>query len=212
MYICACVCMYICIYPACGVGLIIHQTYHLRVVKGVLKEGEFPASKGRGAQGWEPLSPCITIPTKQVKRNKMKIACLNVQGCNDPAKRECVGRMFEERGLDVLVVSETKLKGRGERMFGNVVGRVSGVSNGRAREGVGIIVRDEWKRCVIEWKEVSSRLMYVRMNVGVSKYVIVGAYGPGSEKKKEERECFWFDLGELVGSFESDEIVCVCVC
>ena len=72
-----------------------------------------------------------------------------------------------------------------------------------------IIVGDEWKSGVREWKEVSSRIMYVRMNVGVSKYVIVGAYGPGSGRKKEERESFWFDLGELVGSFESDEIVCV---
>ena len=121
-----------------------------------------------------------------------KIACLNVQGCNDPAKRECVGRMFEERGLDVLVLSETKLRGTGEWTFGNVVGRVSGVSSGRAKEGVCIIVGDEWKRCVREWKEVSSRLMYVRVNVGESKYVIVGAYGPGSERKKEEREDFWF--------------------
>ena len=148
------------------------------------------------------------IPTKP-DRKIFKIACLNVQGCNDPAKRECVGRMFVERGLDVLVLSETKLKGRGEWTFGGVVGRVSGVSSGRAREGVCIIVADEWMRCVREWKEVSSRLMYVRMNVGESKYVIVGAYGPGSEREKEERESFWYDLGELVGSFERDEIVCV---
>ena len=134
-----------------------------------------------------------------------------MQGLNDPAKRECVGRLFEERGLDVLVMSETKLRGKGERSFGKVVGRVSGVSESErwAREGVGIIVGEEWKGCVKEWKEISSRLMYVRMIVGESKYVIVGAYGPGSERKKDERESFWFDLGELVGSFESDEIVCV---
>ena len=133
-----------------------------------------------------------------------------MQGCNDPAKRECVGRLFEERKLDVLVLSETKLKGTGEKNFGNVVGRVSGVNvNERAREGVGIIVGEAWKGCVREWKEVSSRLMYVRMKVGVDIYVIVGAYGPGSEKDKVERENFWSDLGELVGSFENDEIVCV---
>ena len=47
------------------------------------------------------------------------------------------------------------------------------------------------------------------MKIGVNKYVIVGACGPGSESKKEERESFWSDLGELVGSFESNEIVCV---
>ena len=35
---------------------------------------------------------------------KIKIACLNVQGCNDLAKRECVGRLFEDRGLDLLVI------------------------------------------------------------------------------------------------------------
>ena len=30
------------------------------------------------------------------------------------------------------------------------------------------------------------RIMYVRMDVGERKYVIVGAYGPGSERKKDE--------------------------
>ena len=135
------------------------------------------------------MSPRIFIPRNH-KKEKLKIACLNVQDLNDPAKRECVGRLFEERGLDVLVMSETKLRGKGERSFGKVVGRVSGVSGGSAREGVGIIVGEEWKRCVKEWKEISSRLMYVRMIVGESKYVIVGAYGPGSERKKEECESF----------------------
>ena len=85
---------------------------------------------------------------------------MNVQGCNDPAKRECVGRMFEERGLGVLVMTETKLRGRGECSFGRYVGRISGVSSGWAREGVGIIVSDEWMKHVTEWKEVSSRIMY----------------------------------------------------
>ena len=71
-----------------------------------------------------------------------------------------------------------------------MVGRVSGVSSGRAKEGVCIIVGEEWKRCVRKWKEISSRLMYVRMNVGETKYVIVSAYVPGSERMKEEREIF----------------------
>ena len=132
-----------------------------------------------------------------------------MQGCNDPVKRECVGRMFVERKLGVLVLSETKLRGRGEVAFGSVAGRTSGVDGGAAREGVCIIVSEEWKKYVKEWKEVSSRLMYVRMNIGESKYVIVGAYGPGSEKHKKIREEFWINLGLLLESFDSDEIVCV---
>ena len=34
----------------------------------------------------------------------------------------------------MCALSETKLKGKGEVMFGEVVGRVSGVAVGRARE------------------------------------------------------------------------------
>ena len=61
-------------------------------------------------------------------------------GCNNRTKRVCVGRLFDERRLDVLVLSETELKGTGQQTFGNVEGRVSGVSDGNARERVCIIV------------------------------------------------------------------------
>ena len=55
-------------------------------------------------------------------------------------------------------LSETKLKGKGE-----VVGRVSGVEGGRTREGVALLLSGWLMRCVVEWKEVSSRLMWVRV-------------------------------------------------
>ena len=139
----------------------------------------------------------------------IKKPCLNVQGCNDPAKRECVERLFKERKLDVLVLSETKLKGKWEWNLCNVVGRVSGVSSGRAKERVCIIVGEAWKGCARERKEVSSRLMYKRLKVGMDKSLSVGTYGPGSERKKEECENFWSDLSELIRNFERDEIVCV---
>ena len=39
-------------------------------------------------------------------------------------------------------------------------------------------------RCVVEWKEVSSKLMRVR--VKIESWVIISAYGPGSEKSEVE--------------------------
>ena len=62
---------------------------------------------------------------------------------------------------------------------------------------------------MVEWKELSSRLMYASTKVVMDKYVIVGAYGLGSERKKEQREKYWSDLGELVENFERDDILCV---
>ena len=40
--------------------------------------------------------------------------------------------------LDVCALSETKLKGRGEVMFGEVVGRVLAVAGGKAMEGLAL--------------------------------------------------------------------------
>ena len=60
----------------------------------------------------------------------------------------------------MCALSETKLKGKGE-----VVGRVSGVAVGRAREGLALLLSGRLMRCVVEWKDLSSRLMWVRVKI-----------------------------------------------
>ena len=64
--------------------------------------------------------------------------------------------MFLMRRFDVCDLSETKVKGKGE-----MVGRVSGVAGGRAREGVALLLSGRLMRCVVEWKEVSVIQAYV---------------------------------------------------
>ena len=102
--------------------------------------------------------------------------------------------MFERRKMDVLALCETKLKGKGEMMFGEVEGRVSGIERGRAREGVAILLSEWMKNRVIEWKEVSSRLMWVRVRLGREMWAFVSVYGPGCEKSEQERANFWNEL------------------
>jgi len=50
-------------------------------------------------------------------------------------------------------------------------------------------------------KEVSLRLMWVKVKFGQELWVFVGAYGPGSERDEEERETFWNDVDECLQSF-----------
>ena len=122
-----------------------------------------------------------------VEMVSLRIGSLNVRGCGtDEVKRESIGRMFVRRKLDVLAMNETKMKGRGERVFGPVIGRVSGVMDGRGREGVGIILSEEMNKNVKEWCEVSSRIMWIRVQLGKERWVFVSAYGPGTEKSEEE--------------------------
>ena len=95
-----------------------------------------------------------------------------MRGCSSSeAKRREIGEMFVRRKFDVLALSETKLKGTGECDFGVVNGRKSGVEEGWAREGVVLILSDRLASSVTEWKEVSSRLMWVKVKLGVERWV-----------------------------------------
>ena len=89
----------------------------------------------------------------------LNIRVFNVRGCStNEAKKGEIGKMFLRRRFDVCALSETKLKGKGEV---TLFGEVSGVAAGRAREGVALLLSGRLMRCVVEWKEVSSRLMCV---------------------------------------------------
>ena len=126
-----------------------------------------------------------------------------MRGCSvDEGKRVMIGKMFAERKLDVLALSETKMKGKGEREFGSVNGRVSGVVRGRAREGVALLLSTDVLNSVVEWKEVSSRLMWAKVKFGKEMWVFVSAYGPGSERGEAERDNFWNMVDDTLQSFE----------
>ena len=77
--------------------------------------------------------------------------------------REVIGRMCVEK--KVLALSEPKLKGKGNCKFGCVSGWMSGVTRGRAKEGVALMVSLALRLCVVEWKDLSSRLMWLMCKV-----------------------------------------------
>ena len=70
--------------------------------------------------------------------------------CVDGVKKREIGKMSLRRMFDVCALSDTRLKGKGEVMFGEVVGRVSGVEGGRAREWVALLLSGWLMRCVVE--------------------------------------------------------------
>ena len=88
----------------------------------------------------------------------LNIGGFNVRGCStNEVKKGEIGKMLLRRRFDVFALSETKLKGKGEVIFGEVMGR--------AREGVALFLSGRLMRCVVEWKEVSSSLMWVRVKI-----------------------------------------------
>lgn len=139
-----------------------------------------------------------------------KIACLNVRGVNAIGKKEEVGLICKERGIDICALSETKLKGKREDWFGSYKGLVSGVSERvRAREGVAIIMKEELWEFVKDSKFISSRLMWVKMKLRNESWVFVSAYAPVNDVAEEVREAFWNELNECLGGFNGNDKVCL---
>ena len=74
-------------------------------------------------------------------------------------KKYEISKMFLRRRLCVCALCETKLLVKCEVMFDEVVDRVSGVEGGRAKEGIVQLLSGWLLRYLVEWKEVSSRIM-----------------------------------------------------
>ena len=171
--------------------------------------------------GWGRLAPSPSFKTLARNRrneNRDSRACtsktlnlgvLNVQGCStSEVKRQEIGDIFRKRKLGLLALSETKMKGQGECDFGGVGGRYIGVGrNEHAKEGVAILVSEEVKEWVVEWREVSSRLMWVKLRIGQKTWVVISAYGPGSERNMVERDQFWDSLEGCIAGMDDDVTV-----
>ena len=134
---------------------------------------------------------------------------VNVRGCSSIESKRCeTGCMFGRRGMDVLALCETKMKGK-QVVFGEVTGIVPGVERGRAREGVALLLSEWMGNKVVEWKEVSSRLMWGKVRMGRECWAFISAYGPGCEKSEEEQDEFWNELNRCVDGLSTMNYVVV---
>ncbi|KAJ8347031.1 hypothetical protein SKAU_G00284320 [Synaphobranchus kaupii] len=98
--------------------------------------------------------------------------------------------MMERRKIDILCVQETRWKGskarnieRGYKLFYHGVDR--------RRNGVGVILKEEYTRGVLEVRRVSDRVIALKLvREGVMANVI-SAYAPQVGGEMEEKEEFW---------------------
>ena len=141
-------------------------------------------------------------------KKKLSLGTLNVRGCNMSEKKCMIVDMFKERKLDVLALCETKVKGRGVLEWEGQHVIVSGVNERCiAREGVALILTGRlWGR-VVEYKSVSSRLVWVKLKFGRENLIIISVYGPGMEKSENERDRFWDCLNDCLRNFEGERVV-----
>ncbi|KAI5619328.1 hypothetical protein C0J50_21359 [Silurus asotus] len=101
---------------------------------------------------------------------------------------------MERRKLDML---ETKWKESKARNTGGVFKLFFHGVDGK-RNGVGVILKEEYRKSVVEVKRVFDKLMNVKLEVKGAMINVISAYAPQVCCEMEEKEKFWSELDEVV--------------
>ena len=75
--------------------------------------------------------------------------------------------------------------------------------------GVGVLVREEMVKDVVEVKRVSPRIMIVKMVVGGKMMEVVSVYAPQVGRTEKEKEEFWEVLDECIGKIPEEELLVI---
>ncbi|KAK3559452.1 hypothetical protein QTP86_013634, partial [Hemibagrus guttatus] len=125
-----------------------------------------------------------------------------------PGKGRELADMMERRKVDILCEQETRWKsskarsiGAGFKLF------YYGVDS--KRNGVGVVLKEEFVRNVLEVKRVSDRVMSLKLETEGVMLNVVSGYAPQVGCELEEKERFWSELDEVMESIPTGERVVI---
>ncbi|KAK3508458.1 hypothetical protein QTP70_030248, partial [Hemibagrus guttatus] len=136
----------------------------------------------------------------------LRIGILNV-GTMTGKGRE-LADVMERRKVDILCVQETRWKGSKARSIGTGFKLFyCGVDS--KRNGVGVVLKEEFVRNVLEVKRVSDRVMSLKLEIEGVMLNVVSGYTPQVGCELEEKERFWSELDEVKESIPTGERVVI---
>ena len=136
----------------------------------------------------------------------LTVGTLNV-GTMTGKARELVD-MMQRRKVDILCVQETRWKGSKARSLGSGFKLFYYGVDGK-RNGVGVILKEEFVRNVLEVKRVSDRVMSLKLEIEGVIFNVVSGYAPQVGCELEEKEKFWSELDEVMQSIPRGERVVI---
>ncbi|KAK3516707.1 hypothetical protein QTP70_022500 [Hemibagrus guttatus] len=136
----------------------------------------------------------------------LRIGTLNV-GTMTGKGRE-LADVMERRQVDILCVQETRWKGSKARSIGAGF-KLFYYGVDSKRNGVGVVLKEEFVRNVLEVKRVSDRGMSLKLEIEGVMLNVVSGYAPQVGCELEEKERFWSELDEVMESIPTGERVVI---
>ncbi|KAK3557429.1 hypothetical protein QTP70_026629, partial [Hemibagrus guttatus] len=115
---------------------------------------------------------------------------------------------MERRKVDILCVQETRWKGSKARSIGARF-KLFYYGVDSKRNGVGVVLKEEFVRNVLEVKRVSDRVMSLKLEIEGVMLNVVSGYAPQVGCELEEKERFWSELDEVMESIPTGERVVI---
>ncbi|KAK3535468.1 hypothetical protein QTP70_016891 [Hemibagrus guttatus] len=116
--------------------------------------------------------------------------------------------MMERRKVDILCVQETRWKGSKARSIGAGF-KLFYYGVDSKRNGVGVVLKEEFVRNVLEVKRLSDRVMSLKLEIEGVMLNVVSGYAPQVGCELEEKERFWSELDEVMESIPTGERVAI---
>ncbi|KAK3506225.1 hypothetical protein QTP70_002928 [Hemibagrus guttatus] len=136
----------------------------------------------------------------------LRIRTLNV-GTMTGKGRE-LADVMERRKVDILCVQETRWKGGKARSIGAGF-KLFYYGVDSKRNGVGVVLKEEFVRNVLEVKRVSNRVMSLKLEIEGVMLNVVSGYAPQVGCELGEKERFWSELDEVMESIPTGERVVI---
>ncbi|KAK3509608.1 hypothetical protein QTP70_006814 [Hemibagrus guttatus] len=160
----------------------------------------------------EDQTPNSTMAkTKELSKDtRNKIVDLHQAGKTESAigKGRELADMMERRKVDILCVQETRWKGSKAHSIGAGF-KLFYYGVDSKRNGVGVVLKEEFVRNVLEVKRVSDRVMSLKLEIEGVMLNVVSGYAPQVGCELEEKERFWSELDEVMESISTGERVVI---
>ncbi|KAK3554500.1 hypothetical protein QTP70_024407 [Hemibagrus guttatus] len=149
---------------------------------------------------------CRQREKRKGKSVGLRIGTLNV-GTMTGKGRE-LADMMERRKVDILCVQESRWKGSKAHSIGAGF-KLFYYGVDSKRNGVGVVLKEEFVRNVLEVKRVSDRVMSLKLEIEGVMLNVVSGYAPQVGCELEEKERFWSELDEVMESIPTGERVVI---
>ncbi|KAK3549324.1 hypothetical protein QTP70_034553, partial [Hemibagrus guttatus] len=116
---------------------------------------------------------------------------------------------MERRKVDILCVQETRWKGGSKARSIGAGFKLFYYGVDSKRNGVGVVLKEEFVRNVLEVKRVSDRVMSLKLEIKGVMLNVVSGYAPQVGCELEKKERFWSELDEVMESIPTGERVVI---